>query len=664
VPERNRHLKWDRLSLRNKLTIVTTTLLTLGLTVAGIGTMLLLRPTLISQLDGDLRAIAADPDVLLHSDPVTGQLSFDEVSDAPRPYYVAAVSPDGEVIVDNSAQVGELIVPDIRPITNEFESGFSGATGPTQPTASQGEIITLRDPIGTAWRGILVPNSPQLVDGPPSALIVAVPLESVNATMAAFIAIFVGFGLSVVIFGAAATRLLVTMSLQPLRRVEATAMDFAAGDHSARLAPGAPNTEVGRLSRALNTMLARIDTAIEERDDTIEQMRRFVGDASHELRTPLVTVRGYGELYRMGALDDDEKVAVAMNRIESEAIRMTGLVEDLLQLARLEEAKTEPKELLDLEIIVGEAAMDAHASSPDRPVQVLPTRVVLDESDIAADGTMHAGSHSLAVDHPAVLVDGKRMELSQELQDARAEHDRQAAAFDEMLVSTGMVPIISPAEGDAGSAPDSGDEAEMTTDASGRRFLRWRPKPRDGSPSRGRTLQMHMRRRKPASSAAASAQEASFRNEISPETYDLPAIILGNANRVQQAIQNVIGNALRYTPDGSPLELGVVLDPGARLATVEIRDHGEGIPEEIRARIFQRFWRADTSRARHTGGSGLGLAIVAAIMQSHGGTAEVVETKGGGATFLLNFPLLLAAPVDDDESTDSAAESAADSPAS
>ena len=132
---------------------------------------------------------------------------------------------------------------------------------------------------------------------------------------------------------------------------------------------------------------------------------------------------------------------------------------------------------------------------------------------------------------------------------------------------------------------------------------------------------------------------------------DVPAMIYGNSDKVRQAVQNLVGNALRYTPEGSPLELGVVVDVPRRHATIEVIDHGDGIPEQTRAQIFQRFWRADTSRARETGGTGLGLAIVSAIMQAHEGGVDVVETPGGGATFRLRFPLLTAPPVDGDPST-------------
>src|SRR6185436_18063257 len=133
----------------------------------------------------------------------------------------------------------------------------------------------------------------------------------------------------------------------------------ADGDFGQRLSGATPNTEVGRLNRSLNTMLSRIDSAFADRARTIDQMRRFVGDASHELRTPLVSVRGYAELYRMGALQTPEDVAQAMDRIEKEAIRMGTLVEDLLELARLDETRPLQLALIDLVPLTLDAAMDA-----------------------------------------------------------------------------------------------------------------------------------------------------------------------------------------------------------------------------------------------------------------------------------------------------------------
>jgi two-component system OmpR family sensor kinase len=109
-----------------------------------------------------------------------------------------------------------------------------------------------------------------------------------------------------------------------------------------------------------------------------------------------------------------------------------------------------------------------------------------------------------------------------------------------------------------------------------------------------------------------------------------------------------VGNALRYTPEGTPIELavGVRGTGGGERSVIEVRDHGPGISEEDAAKVFERFYRADTSRTRETGGSGLGLAIVAAIVGSHGGTVRVERTDGGGATLVVSLPRREDAPRD------------------
>jgi two-component system OmpR family sensor kinase len=117
------------------------------------------------------------------------------------------------------------------------------------------------------------------------------------------------------------------------------------------------------------------------------------------------------------------------------------------------------------------------------------------------------------------------------------------------------------------------------------------------------------------------------------------AIVLAEENKIRQVITNLMGNAIRFTTVDSPIEIRITVDDEAERALLEIVDHGEGIPPQIREKIFQRFWRADTSRTRETGGSGLGLAIVSSIVSAHNGHVDVVETQGGGATFRVSLPL-------------------------
>ncbi|MBN9612310.1 MAG: ATP-binding protein, partial [Actinobacteria bacterium] len=116
-------------------------------------------------------------------------------------------------------------------------------------------------------------------------------------------------------------------------------------------------------------------------------------------------------------------------------------------------------------------------------------------------------------------------------------------------------------------------------------------------------------------------------------------VIVGDEHKVRQVMTNLIGNALRYSPDGSPLEIAVSSDAERGVACFEIIDHGEGIPEQFRTKIFDRFWRADNSRNRETGGSGLGLSIVQSIVAAHDGTVSAHETPGGGATFRVELPM-------------------------
>jgi two-component system OmpR family sensor kinase len=286
-------------------------------------------------------------------------------------------------------------------------------------------------------------------------------------------------------------------------------------------------------------------------------MRRFVGDASHELRTPLVSVRGYAELYRMGALASDNDVKQAMERIESEAVRMSELVSDLLELARLDETRPLNLREIDLGPIANDAALDARAGAPDRTVTVVPLEIPDEE-----------------LPDPATL-----------------------------MASTGELALA----GKGGSS--------RTATFAGAQLARLRA----------------LRTRSARRLAEAPPEEG--------EPTQPRAIVLGEENKIRQVVTNLMGNAQRYSPVGSPIELGVGVDLRRKMGVIAIIDHGRGIPPQMRDKIFQRFWRADTSRTRETGGSGLGLAIVAAIVASHGGMIEVDETPGGGATFRVLLPL-------------------------
>ncbi|WP_299952559.1 cell wall metabolism sensor histidine kinase WalK [uncultured Modestobacter sp.] len=221
----------------------------------------------------------------------------------------------------------------------------------------------------TSWRVIVVPVTDDL------AVLIGTDLGEDRDVVARLVRIELFVGLLVLVVLGVAGYLLVRSSLRPLQEVEHTAQAIAAGDLSRRVPVGDERTEVGRLSTALNGMLGRIESSFRAQQASEEQavasearMRRFVADASHELRTPLTSIRGFAELHRQGAVRGPEDTGRIMQRIEAEATRMGLLVEDLLQLARLDQQRPLTLVPVDLAELAGDAVHDARAVQPDRPL--------------------------------------------------------------------------------------------------------------------------------------------------------------------------------------------------------------------------------------------------------------------------------------------------------
>ena len=200
--------------------------------------------------------------------------------------------------------------------------------------------------------------------------VVAVPLGDVEQRLDRLLVVE-GFVIAgVLLLLAAVAWVLVRVGLLPLDRIGHTASRIAGGDLSHRVAGADPRTEVGRVGLALNAMLDRLERAFAERQASEDRLRQFIADASHELRTPLASIRGYAELFRMGAAREPAEVERSMRRIEDEAARMGVLVEDLLTLARLDEIVDAPHGEVDLAKLAGDAAADARATAPDRAIEV------------------------------------------------------------------------------------------------------------------------------------------------------------------------------------------------------------------------------------------------------------------------------------------------------
>jgi two-component system OmpR family sensor kinase len=200
--------------------------------------------------------------------------------------------------------------------------------------------------------------------------VVALPLRDVDQTLNRLLlveALVIG-GVLLVLFLAA--RVVVRVGLLPLERIGHTAGAIAGGDLSHRVEPADPRTEVGRLGIALNAMLERLERAFEGQKASEERLRRFLADASHELRTPLASIRGYAELFRIGAAREPAETEKAMRRIEQEAARMGVLVEDLLTLARLDELRDVERAEVDLAALARDAVDDARATAPERAISL------------------------------------------------------------------------------------------------------------------------------------------------------------------------------------------------------------------------------------------------------------------------------------------------------
>ena len=200
--------------------------------------------------------------------------------------------------------------------------------------------------------------------------VAAIPMSATDEALERLLLVLaLVIGGVLVLVGVFAT-VVVRVGLLPLDRMGHTAAAIAGGDLSHRVATTDPRTEVGRLGTALNRMLDRLEDAFAAREASQERLRRFIADASHELRTPLVSIRGYAELYRMGAARSEDDVAKAMRRIEDESARMGVLVEDLLTLARLDEVRPVPHGPVDLAVLASDAVDDARVTAPDREISL------------------------------------------------------------------------------------------------------------------------------------------------------------------------------------------------------------------------------------------------------------------------------------------------------
>lgn len=278
---------------------------------------------------------------------------------------------------------------------DQVQSVYLGSDRPPTPLTEQAQERLLQVEPGHGAETVTLDGlgsfRVEAVQTPVGTTVVGLSLAEVTATTTNLALIFGSVTLATVLLAATIGTFVVRVALRPLGRVAATATRVA----ELPLSTGAvslaervpeedtdPDTEVGQVGAALNLMLGHVEQALQSRQASEQKVRQFVADASHELRTPLASIRGYSELTRRAGETLPPDTTRALARIESESIRMTGLVEDLLLLARLDEGRELVFSEVDLVPLLADAVSDAQAAGPEhRWLLDVPDHPVIVEGD-------------------------------------------------------------------------------------------------------------------------------------------------------------------------------------------------------------------------------------------------------------------------------------------
>jgi two-component system OmpR family sensor kinase len=280
--------------------------------------------------------------------------------DALTEYFVAV----GDPRTGQLSQLNSLFDPEQSPPPKLTITGITDHV--TRP-GEKVEPYTASASLGNGkWRMVAISNS--YVD---RVAVLGISLDAMNATVARMREIQILGMLAVLVALGFVSSWVMRLGVHPIAAMADTAEKISgSADLSLRVEHPAAATEAGRLGVAFNNMLERIQDAFRAREESEGKVRRFAADASHELRTPLTSIRGYAELYRAGALANPDDLADAIGRIEGEATRMSSLVEELLQLARLDQEQAMEFADVDLGDIATDAVNDARAVEPDRPITI------------------------------------------------------------------------------------------------------------------------------------------------------------------------------------------------------------------------------------------------------------------------------------------------------
>ena len=404
---------------------------------------------------------------------------------------------------------------------------------------------------------------------------------------------------------ALAGRAMVRSSLAPLERVAATAervasQPLASGEVRIRErvadADLDSSQEVGQVGAALNTLLGHVEEALSARQRSETQVRQFVADASHELRTPLASIRGYTELIAREGVGAalPEEATHALERVHSESVRMTGLVEDLLLLARLDAGRELRRGEVDLLGVLLDTVADARAAGPDH----------VWELDLSALGS----------------PDG---EGGAEDDDGAGGGDDDGAGGGDGGDSTGG------GDGAGGEPPlVVGDEARLR-----QVLVNLLANARVHTPPGTRVTTRLSRGPGAAGGPGAGTADPGATPAVDPAAGGANGAPAPGAGRAP-------GGAAAGGAPAAPSD-------AAGTWVITIGDDGPGIDPAVRDRIFERFARADASRERRTGSTGLGMSIALAIVTAHRGALTVDSVRAGddparpqahGTTFTVTLP--------------------------
>lgn len=332
--------------IRRRLTAVIVALVAVVGLLAAVGVIRALESRLVADIDEDLERV---PDELTRPVAEALQRRLDPVAFDVRRVAFVRTGPQGTLV--DSISSGPSDAPDPLP---DVAAVPPDADGPvTVPSVGAG---------GPEYRVVQ--------SGLPGGgrLYTAMSLADVDATIAEVRRVLVIAGLLGLVAVALAGWLAIRVGLRPIDRMVTTAQRIAQGHITERVEVTAPDSEVGRLGSALNRMLDRIVEAFGAKAASEERMRQFVADAGHELRTPLTAVRGYAELAAQA--DDPAERAAAIGRVGQAAVRMGGLVDDLVLLARLDQGRPLARERVDMSQVVMDALADVRTVEPSRVIEV------------------------------------------------------------------------------------------------------------------------------------------------------------------------------------------------------------------------------------------------------------------------------------------------------